>query len=181
MHATTAERRHSLACGSYWLVAQTHPQAEQWAARNLTNGGYQPYVPTLIVQRRDRHTPTILHRIVRPLFTSYLFVHMHNTDHWAPIAYFTGIRRILMSGSKPHHTPHSLIDALRAGDAMRRLPTTDSVVYRPGAPATCLYGPLKGADVVIISAATNTAKVAAAMFGAMREITVPIQCLAVRE
>jgi transcriptional antiterminator RfaH len=169
------------ACGRYWAVIQSHPQAESWARQNLIRVGYAVYLPLVLVQRRDRHTPSIIHRVERPLFTGYLFVDLDVADPWTPIRYASGVRQLLMSSGKPAKVPEAILKAVQAGEALRRLPLPDKVVYRPGAPATCLYGPLKGQEVVIISAATNTVKVAVAMFGELREATVPIQCLAVRD
>jgi len=179
LEASQRDSSHAV-CGSYWVVVQSHPQAENWAASNIRRVGYETYLPTLIVQRRDRHTPTILHRVERPLFSGYLFVHV-TSPHWSPIRSCYGVRDVLMSGSTPHHLPEATRIAVQAGEALRRLPTPDSVLLRPGAPVRCLYGPFQGIDAVVIAAATNTARIALPMFGAIREVVVPIQQLAVRD
>jgi transcription antitermination factor NusG len=180
LEAPTSRASHA-DCGRYWATAQTHPQAERWAAQCLTRRGYHVYLPLLIVQRRDRTIPTLLHRIERPLFSSYLFIQLGNTDPWTPARYTDGIRQLLMSGSKPHKLPETVMLALQAGDAFRRLPLPDAPLLRPGAPVTCLYGPFQGRDAVVIAAATNTARIALPMLGAMRELVVPIACLTARE
>jgi len=168
-------------CGSYWLVAQTHPQAERWAATQLIAAGYHTYLPLIIVQRRDRHTPTMLHRVERPLFTGYVFVAVGTEDRWSPILSYRGIRQVLMSGSTPHHLDPAIMHALQAGDAFRRLPLPDAPLLRPGAPVTCLYGPFQGREAVVIAAGRGTARIALPMLGALRELTVPIACLTARE
>jgi transcription antitermination factor NusG len=180
IEAPQASIKHA-ACGRYWGAIQTHPQAENWACSNLRRAGYPVYLPTLFISRRDRHTPTIVHRVERPLFSSYLFVHIGDADPWTPIRYASGVRQILMSSGKPAPVPETVINALQAGDAFRRLPLPDAPLLRPGAPVTCLYGPFQGREAVVISAATNTARIAMPMLGALRELTVPIACLTARE
>jgi len=178
--AHTARASHA-ACGRYWAVAQTHPQAELWARQNLTRIGYPVYLPMLLIQRRDRHTPSIIHRVERPLFSSYLFVQLDDADPWTPIRYASGIRQVLMSSGKPHKLNPAILSAVQAGDALRRLPAPDTPLLRPGAPVTCLQGPFYGREAVVIAASTVTARIAMMMLGSVREITVPIQQLAVRE
>ena len=165
-----------------WYVIATYAQAERRAAHCLTQQGFHVYLPMLVVQRRDRHTPTLLHRLEQPLFPAYLFVQLDLRDPWGPIRNTPGVFRLLTNADNmPDPVPEAVILAVQAGDAIRRLPTPDTPLLRPGAPVTCLYGPFQGREAVVISAAANTVRVALLMMGAIREVVVPVQILGARD
>jgi transcriptional antiterminator RfaH len=179
---TTAAQPSGSRPGPRWYVVSSYAQAERRAAQALTRQGYEAYLPTLIVQRRDRVIRSLLHRVEQPLFPAYLFIRLDLRDPWGPVRNTPGVFRLLTSDANmPHPVPEAIISALRAGDALRRLPLPDTVLYRPGAPVKCLYGPFQGQDAVIISVASTTARIALPMLGAIREIIVPVKCLAVRD
>jgi transcription antitermination factor NusG len=165
-----------------WYVVSTYAQAERRAAQSLTHKGYEVYLPTLIIQRRDRVIRSMLHRIEAPLFPSYLFIRLDLRDPWYPVRYAPGVFKLLTNADNmPNPISEAILSALQAGDALRRLPAPDTPLLRPGAPVTCLHGAFYGREAVVIAAATNTARIALPMLGAIREITVPIQSLAIRE
>jgi transcription antitermination factor NusG len=182
-HADNAARTPSGSRpGPRWFVVSSYAQAERRAAQALTRQGYEAYLPTLIVQRRDRVIRSMLHRVEAPLFPSYLFIRLDLRDPWGPVRNTPGVFRLLTTADNiPEPVSETVIDALRAGDAFRRLPTTDDIVYRPGAPVKCLYGPFQGQEAVIVSVAATTARVALPMLGALRELVVPIACLTARD
>jgi len=168
--------------GPRWFVVSSYAQAERRAAQALTRQGYEAYLPTLIVQRRDRVIRSMLHRVELPLFPAYLFIRLDLRDPWGPVRNTPGVFRLLTTADNiPEPVSETVIDALRAGDAFRRLPTTDDIVYRPGAPVKCLYGPFQNMEAVIVSVAATTARVALPMLGALREVVVPIACLTARD
>ena len=167
-------------CGRYWLAVQTHPQAERWAAANISRAGYHAYLPLILVTRRDRVTPTLLHHVERPLFVGYLFVDLGPTDPWAPIRYAQGVRQVLMNGQKPHHVPAGVVEAVQAGEALRATNPPDSPRLAPGAAVRCFSGPFQGTEAVVISATATTATIALPMLGAIREVSVPVECLLLR-
>jgi transcriptional antiterminator RfaH len=168
--------------GPRWFVINSYPQAERRAAHCLAQQGYKTYLPTLIVQRRDRVIRSLLHRVEQPLFPAYLFIRLDLRDPWGPVRNTPGVFRLLTSDANmPHPVPEAIISALRAGDALRRLPLPDTVLYRPGAPVKCLYGPFHGQEAVIISVATTTARIALPMLGAIRELVIPLSRLMARD
>jgi transcription antitermination factor NusG len=168
--------------GPHWFVVNSYPQAERRAAQSLAHKGYEVYLPLILVSRRDRVVRSLLHRVEAPLFPAYLFVRLDLRDPWGPVRYAPGVFQLLTNAdSTPEPVPETVIDALQAGDAFRRLPLPDAPLLRPGAPVTCLYGPFQGREAVVIAAAANTARIALPMLGAMRELVVPIACLTARD
>jgi transcriptional antiterminator RfaH len=162
-------------CGSYWAVVQTHPQAERWAKANLDRQGYTTFLPLMAVRVRDRATPTLWHTVKRPLFTSYLFVVAN--QHWAPIASSRGVRKLLMSDGKPGRVDWWAIEALQA---LQGLPPP-SDAWEPGTPCSLALGPLQQHPAVVLKVDGQKATVSMLFFGALREMTVPLENLMARE
>ena len=169
-------------CGRYWIVVQTHPQAEHWANTNLQRRGYRTYLPLLAVQRRDQ-APHHARRITHiPLFTGYLFVQLNDANPWTPVRYAPGVTALLMMGGKPDRLRDGLIEALQAGDESRRSVAPPTAVWAPGTPCRLARGPFEGHDAVVLEVA-STGKlvlVAVPMFGAIRSIPAPLEWLEVR-
>jgi len=166
-------------CGSYWAVCQTHPQAERWAQQNLQRQGFQTFLPLMRVRVRDRATPSIVHTVQRPLFTSYLFVTVD--AHWAPIANSRGVRRLLMTDGKPGIVARAAIEALRAAEALAATQPPDRTSWAPGMPCSLAAGPFEGHPAVVLKAEKEMALVSVMMFGQLREVAVQLDCLAARD
>jgi transcriptional antiterminator RfaH len=172
------------ACGSQppapWITCQTHPQAERWAVANLTRQGYQAYLPLITIRRRDPVLHTLNRLVEVPLWRGYLFVQL-STASWSPIRSTRGIARVLMSGDKPHHLNAATLEAIRAGDELRRTVTLPDRLWRPGVACQVKYGPLQSMEAVVIAITNQVAHVALLMFGQLREVTISADCLAPRE
>jgi len=167
-------------CGSRWGVVHTHPQAERWAAQNLRRQGFDAYLPTHTVLRRDPVTRSITRQIEAPLFTSYLFVGIQS-PHWAPIRHTLGVRSLLMSGLNPYLLPEAVWSALQAGEALRRTLTPPGTSWRPGAPCQPRDGPFQGLPAAVVQVDGQTAKIAIVMFGELRTVTISVECLVPRD
>jgi transcriptional antiterminator RfaH len=162
-------------CGSYWAVAQTHPQAERWAVANLQRQGYVTFLPLCLVRRRDRVTPTLWHTVEAPLFAGYLFVTVDR--HWAPIAHTRGVRRLLMADAMPAIVANAEIRALEAVQALPAPPTP----WEAGTPCSLAYGALAGAQAVVLDVHGEHATVAVLLFGALRQVVAPVAWLVARQ
>jgi transcription antitermination factor NusG len=87
-----------------------------------------------------------------------------------------------MSGGVPNRVPDGAVEALQAGDEMRRLLPPASDTWRPGAPCRLANGsPLDGINAVVKSVAGDSARVHVLMFGELREVTVKAECLMERK
>lgn len=167
-------------CGSHrrWAVCQTHPQAERWASANLNRQGYTAYLPLRTVTRRDPATPTLTRLVEVPLFSSYLFV-VPGT-HWSPICHTLGVLRLLMAGPNPHIVPDGLVEAVEAGQELRAAPTPENAKWAPGTPCSLATGAFTGHEAVVLSATRSNARVGLVLFGHLREVSVPLNCLKAR-
>jgi transcription antitermination factor NusG len=163
-------------CGRYWAVCHTHPQAERWAASNLTRRGFEVFLPLATVRRRDRVLPTLSHAVVVPMFPGYLFVLIDS--HWTPVRYSPGVHRLLMDGDgKPNRLDASVVELLRA---VQDLPA-DPEPWTPGTPCSLTTGPLRGHPGVVLSVSRQFAHVAVLLFGALRDVSAPVSWLTPRD
>ena len=173
-------------CGSRtepaWHVAQTHPQAERWAATCLTEQGFTVYLPLCAVIRQDRVLRTMTRHVEVPLWPGYLLVQFAAGDPWGPVQHTRGVRRLLMaSDGNPGIVGNGLVEAVRATEASRRTPTPPSSLWRPGAPCRLAGGAFDRHDAVVLSVSRDTAVVGLVCFGQMREAIVGLSLLTSRD
>jgi transcriptional antiterminator RfaH len=98
----------------YWSVAQTEAQREATAAEWLARAGFETYLPRIKITRRvvDRRNHAIIRSQIRPLFPSYLFVHI--VDRWWAIGNTIGVTQLLLSGDQPAVLPDAEIHRIKA-------------------------------------------------------------------
>jgi transcription antitermination factor NusG len=165
-----------------WACVYTHPQAEVWANTNLRRSGYITFLPTHLVQQRDRITPSMLHCVIRPLFPRYLFLLFdHHAASWSPIRATPGVVDLIRTGSDVHYAPEGAIAALQAGQSDRATPTPPSAIWAPGMPCSLATGPFADHQGVVMSVGHDMALVALMMFGHLREVAVQLDCLKERD
>lgn len=75
----------------YWSVAQTHPQQEQTAIRNLQRQRFDAWFPFSL-----QRTPRFRRLAVKPVFPGYVFIRLDDqVPNWSPIHSTLGIKRLL--------------------------------------------------------------------------------------
>jgi transcriptional antiterminator RfaH len=80
----------SMEMSQYWACAQTHPQQEQIAIRNLQRQHFHAFFPFFLANNRFRRLA------VRPVFPGYVFVELDDTiPNWAPIHSTLGVKHLL--------------------------------------------------------------------------------------
>ena len=169
-HADQSRRRMS-----GWAVITTHPQAERWACANLARRGYACFLPTFIDRRRDPVLRTLTRLVEVPLFAGYAFVHLDLRDH-AP-----GVRTLLMDHDRVQFTRPGTVEALQQSETLRRaVPLPDSV-WAPGMPCSFATGAFRDQPAVLVAIGGGVATVALPMLGELRELTVPIDRLVLRQ
>jgi hypothetical protein len=73
----------------FWSVAQTKPNREKMALRNLKRQGYEAFFPFFLKTNRHKHL------VVEPLFRSYVFIRLDDDLTWAPINSTYGVSYLL--------------------------------------------------------------------------------------
>jgi len=95
-----------------WYVIQTKHKKEFLAESNLTNQDYTTYLPKIYETIHYRKT---IKKVLKPLFSNYLFVLVDNLkNNWSKINYTRGVKGIVdFDGSFPF-VPEEFIDALKS-------------------------------------------------------------------
>jgi len=118
-----------------WIVAETQPQRESFAKKNIDRFGYETYLPR-IRERRNRQTR------IAPLFPRYLFVKI--TESWYAIASAMGVTRVISHGERPSRLDAKVINELRSRERGGFVQLPRAAKLKPGQHARVLRGPFKG-------------------------------------
>ena len=103
-------RRPELAGGARWYVVHSAPRKELFAAEQLVNQGFRPFVPRFRrTVRHARQTRTVL----TALFPRYLFVALDlQRDRWRSILGTFGVSHMIMAGERPKAVPTGVVEGL---------------------------------------------------------------------
>ena len=122
-----------------WFVAKTRPNSEHKARFHLQRQGFEVYLPQFLRRichaRRTSWQP-------RPLFPSYLFVAMSETQQrWRAINSTIGISHLICDDLGPIPVPAGVVDALRDAEDERGLMHTGrKIPFKKGAPIQVMSG-----------------------------------------
>tara|TARA_B100000683_G_scaffold224134_1_gene222282 strand:- start:970 stop:1497 length:528 start_codon:yes stop_codon:yes gene_type:complete len=122
-----------------WFVAKTRPNCEQKAQFHLQSQGFEVYLPQLL--RRISHARRTTWQ-PRPLFPSYLFVAMSETQQrWRAINSTIGISHLICDDRGPVAVPRGVVDELRDTEDERGLVLTGrNVPFEKGAEVQIMSG-----------------------------------------
>lgn len=123
----------------FWLVAQTKPQQERWAAENAARQGYEWYLPMTRVRRTNN-----IYKI-QCLFPRYLFVKTKGA--WRSLLGTFGVTSLVMTGEKPSELAESVIERLRArqgADGFITLPNALEPRFKANDAVRVNGGPMSG-------------------------------------
>lgn len=158
-----------------WCVVASQPKAERTAHAELHRRGFEAYLPLLTTRRPNRHFHT------GPLFSGYLFVRIRLDQPRHPIRYAPGVFSLLSVDGIPSICPDAAVSALRASEHLRATPTPPSALWAPGMPCRLATGVFSGHHGVVTEVGHDMALVALMMFGQLREVAVPLDCLTARD
>ena len=110
-----------------WCVAQTKPNAEGTAERNLVRQGFDVFAPR--VAHTGRHRGRFREQ-VKSLFPGYLFVCIPSTlERWRAISSTLGVARLVAFGNDgPARVPRDLIELLRRRCHAGHSPSADGLM-----------------------------------------------------
>lgn len=98
------------AASTRWYVVQTHPHAENKAARHLGRQGFNVYLPRYRKRRRHARRTDM---VAAPLFPRYMFVAIDtNAQRWLSIRSTIGVANLVCNGDKPVAVADSVIASL---------------------------------------------------------------------
>ena len=102
-----------------WYAVHCQPHREKAAAAQLANQDFEVFLPFREAVRRHARKTETVHR---PLFPSYLFLHLDLTrDPWRCINSTFGVVRIVMQNDQPAAAPSGVVEALRGACDARGL------------------------------------------------------------
>ena len=90
--------------GLYWYVLQTKPQREATVFQLLHNGGFEAFLPKILISER-----------IKSLFPSYLFLHsdLSDNNHFKTIRYTRGVNKIVGGTEGPIPIEDAIVEAIR--------------------------------------------------------------------
>jgi transcriptional antiterminator RfaH len=108
-----------LAGSRAWVVINTLPHKEALALENLGRQGFSTYCP--MIQKRVKHA-RYDSEVRRPLFPSYLFVHVdRDVQRWRPILSTVGVRTVVRCGHRLSFLEDGFVDALKSREIDGRI------------------------------------------------------------
>jgi len=95
-----------------WYVLQTKPTAEENVRQHLKNAEFETFLPKIKQMVRGQRKSATR---VKPLFPSYVFVHMDLNDPnlHRMVKYTRGVRKILGDGAAPVPVPDEMIEIIK--------------------------------------------------------------------
>jgi transcriptional antiterminator RfaH len=124
-----------------WYVIHTKIREEFKALENLTNQGFEIFLPTCQVQKKSYGKIKLA---IEPMFSRYLFIRLSDvSSNWFPIRSTRGVSSILRFGTttEPVHIPDLIIDYLKHRCAKEE-PLHE--LFRQGDILEITHGPFKG-------------------------------------
>lgn len=169
--AATRNAARTIPADRRWYVVQTQPQKEIYAASNLENQGFEPFVAQ--IPRTIRHARRI--KTVRaPLFPRYIFVALDLTrDRWRSVRGTFGVTTMVMEGERPLPAPVGVVEQL-----IERTDELGTIDFRPelkpGQSVRFLRGPFADKIGKLLNMdATGRVSVLLEMLGSERTVSMP--------
>lgn len=138
---TSPVRQHS-ECGRLegwrWYAVQSEPSAEQSAASELREAGFQTFLPLESVDRGQGRR----HRVVSvPFFPSYLFTTFGPTDDWTVICRTPGVAQLIRrQWGQPAPLPDGFVEAMLAKASALGVVADSTEAARAAEQATGIVG-----------------------------------------
>ena len=93
-----------------WFILQFKPNAHHKAVRNLTQQGFETFLP--LIGTTSRKASRFVNS-TRPLFSGYIFIKFNKTDkEWHKINNTYGVSRLITFNSTLKSIPTTLVDNL---------------------------------------------------------------------
>jgi transcriptional antiterminator RfaH len=127
---------------SGWYVVYARPRQEARAMENLSNQGFNCFLPAIHVERL-RGGPRAM--ISEPLFPRYLFVYLEaGRSNWSAIRSTRGVSHLVQFGGVAARIPSALIDALTEQPALNK------ALFDAGDQLKVIDGPFVGFEAEVL-------------------------------
>lgn len=127
-----------------WYLIQSKPGQTQRAAQELTNQGYEVFLPTLTIEKLKAGKRV---EKTEPLFPGYVFIELSELNsNWRPIRSTRGVARLVSFGNVPAVVPDDVVEQLR--DKVRTQAVQTSL--KPNAPVDIIEGPFQHLNAVFV-------------------------------
>jgi transcriptional antiterminator RfaH len=154
-----------------WYLVHTKPRQEFRALVNLQDQGFEPWLPTLRVQKVRARQMAV---VEEPLFARYLFLPLGPQSNSAPIRSTPGVSRIVSFGGQPAKVPREVIDTLQA-EVTRRTQDPARPLFQSGQSVKIGTGPFAGLTAVFdMQDAEARALVLIELMGRPARLAVPL-------
>jgi transcriptional antiterminator RfaH len=130
----------------HWYVVHTKPRQEHRALLNLTQQGYECYLPLVDTEKLRQN---VVKLVQEPLFSRYLFIRLDTGmagKSWGPIRSTLGVCRLVTFGYEPAKVDSELIEILRthqSGAAQEPVR-----LFQPGEQVQIKDGPFAGLHAI---------------------------------
>lgn len=129
-----------------WYLIQSKPRLESVALENLSNQGYECYLPMMNIEKQLQKEIQVQKT---PLFPRYLFINLENdffAKSWVPIRSTKGVSTLVRFGAEPAKIHGDLIDVIKFRE--KQYEANIEPLYKPGQILRILNGPFKGFDCI---------------------------------
>jgi transcriptional antiterminator RfaH len=129
-----------------WYLIQTKPRSEKVALENLTNQGYECYLPMMRVEK-------IINKQIEvqkvPLFPRYLFINLDidfESKSWTPIRSTRGVSNLVRFGEAPAKIHDVLVQNIYSREHQSE--TYVQPLFRTGEILKIVNGPFAGFESI---------------------------------
>ena len=130
----------------HWYVVHTKPRQEHRALLNLTQQGYECYLPLVDTEKLRQN---VVKLVQEPLFSRYLFIRLDTGmagKSWGPIRSTIGVCRLVTFGYEPAKVDSELIEILRTHQSGARQEPVR--LFQPGEQVQIKDGPFAGLHAI---------------------------------
>lgn len=127
-----------------WYLIQSKPGQAQRAAQELTNQGYEVFLPTLTTEKLKAGKRV---EQIEPLFPGYVFIELSELNsNWRPIRSTRGVARLVSFGNAPAVVPDDVVELLREKARNQSV----QVSLEANKPVNITEGPFKHLNAIFV-------------------------------
>ena len=119
-----------------WYLIQTNPRQEYIAEENISNQGFEVYLPKFTVKSQSK-----------ALFPGYVFANLASDTNWVPLFSTKGVKRFVKFGNQFAIVPDVVINSIKTNEGSMQDKIGNLSKHKKGDKLEVISGPLKGFNV----------------------------------